>query len=124
MRSDQLRLAVLGSASPYPSVDNPCPGYLMSTRDSRLWLAEDTGTFAALRRRTRSDELTASWITHPHAGHGLRELFREHGARRPGLRAAVVTAAASSGQDKALDFGPDRILDGVRLFVTCPRQSS
>jgi hypothetical protein len=38
MSDGGLDLAVLGCATPYPSVDNPCSGYLVSRGDVRIWV--------------------------------------------------------------------------------------
>ncbi|HVV23385.1 MAG TPA: TetR/AcrR family transcriptional regulator [Pseudonocardiaceae bacterium] len=46
------------------------------------------------------------------------EVLRADETRFPALRAALVSAAEHDSQDKALDFGLARILDGVEQFVT------
>jgi ribonuclease BN (tRNA processing enzyme) len=50
--SEPLTLTVVGSASPYPSPDNPYSGYLITTSDTRVWMDAGTGTLAELRRHT------------------------------------------------------------------------
>lgn len=69
MTSDLLRLTVLGSATPYASVDNPCSGYLVTGGDTRVWVDAGSGTLAQLQRHVRLDELDAIWISHLHADH-------------------------------------------------------
>ncbi|GAA1253828.1 MBL fold metallo-hydrolase [Prauserella halophila] len=69
MPSDQLLLTVLGSATPYATVDNPCSGYLVTSGDTRVWIDAGSGTLAELQRHTRVDELDAIWISHLHADH-------------------------------------------------------
>ncbi|MQY08217.1 MBL fold metallo-hydrolase [Actinomadura macrotermitis] len=75
-----LTLTVLGSATPYPSVDNPCSGYLMSHGTTRLWMDAGTGTLAELQRHTRLDELDGIWISHLHADHCADLLTAYYGA--------------------------------------------
>lgn len=36
MSDELLNLTVLGCATPYPSADNPCSGYLVSSGDTRI----------------------------------------------------------------------------------------
>ncbi|GHH33948.1 MBL fold metallo-hydrolase [Lentzea cavernae] len=64
-----LSLTVLGCATPYPSVDNPCSGYLVSHNDTRVWMDAGTGTLGPLQRHTRLEDLDAIWISHLHADH-------------------------------------------------------
>ncbi|MEV6954757.1 TetR/AcrR family transcriptional regulator C-terminal domain-containing protein [Streptomyces sp. NPDC051183] len=47
----------------------------------------------------------------------LGEVMRVHGERYPALTAALASVAADGGQDQALGFGLDRILDGLGLLV-------
>jgi ribonuclease BN (tRNA processing enzyme) len=64
-----LSLTVLGCATPYPTADNPCSGYLVSHRDTRVWMDAGTGTLGPLQRHTRLEDLDAIWISHLHADH-------------------------------------------------------
>lgn len=48
----------------------------------------------------------------------LGEVMREHGERFPALGAALASAAEQGGQDRALRFGLERILDGLELLVS------
>ncbi|MGW6821750.1 TetR/AcrR family transcriptional regulator [Streptomyces sp. NPDC055005] len=50
-------------------------------------------------------------------GKVLGEVMREHGERYPALRAALASVAEHGGQDQALEFGLERIFDGVGLLV-------
>lgn len=50
-------------------------------------------------------------------GRVLGEVMREHGERYPALRAALASVAKHGGQDQALEFGLERIFDGVGLLV-------
>ncbi|MER5777636.1 TetR/AcrR family transcriptional regulator [Streptomyces sp. NPDC002039] len=50
-------------------------------------------------------------------GRVLGEVMREHGERYPALRAALASVAEHGGQDQALEFGLERIFDGVGLLV-------
>ncbi|SDS10325.1 TetR/AcrR family transcriptional regulator [Actinopolymorpha singaporensis] len=47
----------------------------------------------------------------------MSELMREHGSEYPAVQAALTAAAEGGGQDQALDFGLDRILDGIAALV-------
>lgn len=67
--SDDFRLTVLGSATPYPSADNPCSGYLVSSGDTRIWVDAGSGTLGPLQRHVRLGELDAIWVSHLHADH-------------------------------------------------------
>lgn len=69
MTSDLLRLTVLGCATPYADVDNPCSGYLVSSGETRVWVDAGSGTLAQLQRHVRLDEVDAIWISHLHADH-------------------------------------------------------
>lgn len=48
----------------------------------------------------------------------LVELLREHGDRFPAVNAALTESMASGTQDQALDFGLERILDGVGVLIS------
>jgi ribonuclease BN (tRNA processing enzyme) len=85
----ELRLTVLGSASPYPDPHNPCSGYLVACGDARIWVDAGTGTLAQLRRHTSLDRLTAIWISHLHADHCADLLTAFYGARYADLRLAA-----------------------------------
>ncbi|MEU7067664.1 TetR/AcrR family transcriptional regulator [Streptomyces sp. NPDC046161] len=47
----------------------------------------------------------------------LDEVMREHGEGYPALTAALGSVAAHGGQDQALEFGLERIFDGIGLLV-------
>ncbi|WP_018657644.1 MBL fold metallo-hydrolase [Actinomadura flavalba] len=64
-----MRLAVLGSATPYPSPDNPCSGYLVSSGATTVWTDAGTGTLGPLQWHVPLAELSAVWISHLHADH-------------------------------------------------------
>ncbi|MFD4637593.1 MBL fold metallo-hydrolase [Lentzea sp. NPDC058436] len=64
-----LALTVLGCATPYPTADNPCSGYLVTHDDTRVWMDAGTGTLGPLQRHTRLEHLDAIWISHLHADH-------------------------------------------------------
>ncbi|WP_372345358.1 MBL fold metallo-hydrolase [Streptomyces sp. KL116D] len=68
MASD-LRLTVLGSATPYPEAGNPCSGYLVSGGGTRVWVDAGSGTLGALQKHVRLDEIDAIWVSHLHADH-------------------------------------------------------
>ncbi|MCX4820593.1 MBL fold metallo-hydrolase [Streptomyces sp. NBC_01142] len=108
MISDSLHLTVLGSATPYPSVDNPCSGYLVTGGDVRLWMDAGTGTLAQLQRHVRLDELDAIWISHLHADHSADLLTAYYGALFADVR---LTAPIPL-------FGPPGIADRLAHFLT------
>ncbi|GAA4914407.1 MBL fold metallo-hydrolase [Streptomyces coeruleoprunus] len=108
MTGDPFRLTVLGSATPYPSVDNPCSGYLVSGGRTHIWVDAGTGTLARLQRYVRLDELDAIWISHLHADHSADLLTAYYGA----LFADVQLAAPIPL------FGPPGIADRLAHFLT------
>lgn len=108
MTSDDLRLTVLGCATPYASVDNPCSGYLVSSGDTRVWMDAGSGTLAQLQRHVRLDELDAIWISHLHADHSADLLTAYYGA----LFADVQLAAPIPL------YGPPGIADRLAHFLT------
>ncbi|GAB7182969.1 MBL fold metallo-hydrolase [Kitasatospora sp. Ki12] len=106
MPDEHLRLAVLGSATPYPSADNPCSGYLVSGGGARVWVDAGTGTLGPLQRHVRLDELDAIWISHLHADHCADLLTAYYGALYADLRlAAPIPLYAPPGTaDRLADF--------------------
>ena len=44
MTDPALTLTVLGSATPYPTADNPCSGYLLTHGRTRVWVDAGSGT--------------------------------------------------------------------------------
>lgn len=108
MTSGFLRLTVLGSASPYPSVDNPCSGYLLSSGDTRVWVDAGTGTLAQLQRHVRLDELNAIWISHLHADHAADLLTAYYGALFADVRLDAPIPL----------YGPPGVADRLAHFLT------
>jgi len=93
-----LGLTVLGSATPYPSADNPCSGYLVSTADTRLWVDAGTGTLGALQRHVGLDRVDAIWISHLHADHTADLLTAYYGLRYADIElAAPIPLFAPAG---------------------------
>nr|WP_260173861.1 MBL fold metallo-hydrolase [Nocardioides albus] len=101
-------MTVLGSATPYPSVDNPCSGYLVSSGSSRIWMDAGSGTLGPLQQHTRLDTLDAIWISHLHADHSADLLTAYYGA----LYADISLAAPIPL------FGPPGIADRLAAFLT------
>ncbi|MEU8957647.1 MBL fold metallo-hydrolase [Streptomyces sp. NPDC048518] len=106
--SDDLRLTVLGSATPYPSVDNPCSGYLVSSRDTRIWVDAGSGTLGPLQRHARLDELDAIWISHLHADHSADLLTAYYAVLYADIRLAAPNPL----------LGPPGIADRLAGFLT------
>lgn len=108
MSDEFLHLTILGCATPYPSADNPCSGYLVSSGDTRIWMDAGTGTLGALQRHVRLDELDAIWISHLHADHCADLLTAYYGA----LYADVDLAAPIPL------YGPPGIANRLANFLT------
>lgn len=108
MTSDDLRLTVLGCATPYASVDNPCSGYLVSSGGTRVWMDAGSGTLAQLQRHVRLDELDAIWISHLHADHSADLLTAYYGALFADVRLAAPIPL----------YGPPGIADRLAHFLT------
>ncbi|MGY0058475.1 MBL fold metallo-hydrolase [Streptomyces sp. LZ34] len=108
MNSDLLRLTVLGCATPYPSVDNPCSGYLVSGGGTRVWVDAGSGTLAQLQRHVRLDELDAIWISHLHADHSADLLTAYYGALFADIQLAAPIPL----------YGPPGIADRLAHFLT------
>ncbi|WP_026404273.1 MBL fold metallo-hydrolase [Actinomadura rifamycini] len=108
MTSEALRLTVLGSATPYPSADNPCSGYLVSGGGARVWVDAGSGTLGALQRYVRLDELDAIWISHLHADHSADLLTAYYGLLYADIRLAAPIPL----------YGPPGIADRLAHFLT------
>lgn len=108
MTSDLLRLTVLGSATPWPDVDNACSGYLVSGSGTRVWVDAGTGTLAQLRRHVLLDELDAIWISHLHADHTADLLTAYYGALHADVRLKAPIPL----------YGPPGIADRLADFLT------
>nr|WP_238352694.1 MBL fold metallo-hydrolase [Kribbella solani] len=103
-----MRLTVLGCATPYPAVDNPCSGYLVTCGETKIWVDAGTGTLGPLQRHARLDELDAIWISHLHADHTADLLTAYYGA----LYADVTLTAPIPL------YGPPGIADRLAGFLT------
>ncbi|MEV7616818.1 MBL fold metallo-hydrolase [Streptomyces sp. NPDC089799] len=103
-----VHLTVLGSATPYPTVDNPCSGYLLEHAGTRLWIDAGTGTLGALQRYARLDEIDAVWISHLHADHCADLLTAYYALLYADLQPAAPLPL----------FGPPGIADRLAGFLT------
>lgn len=108
MADEHLRLTVLGCATPYPTVDNPCSGYLVTSGSTRLWVDAGSGTLGPLQRHTRLDELDGIWISHLHADHSADLLTAYYG-----LLFADIDLTAPIPL-----YGPLGIADRLASFLT------
>ncbi|MBV6698464.1 MBL fold metallo-hydrolase [Kitasatospora aureofaciens] len=108
MPAEPLHLTVLGSATPYPSADNPCSGYLVSGGGARVWVDAGTGTLGPLQRYARLDELDAIWISHLHADHSADLLTAYYGLLYADIRRAAPIPL----------YGPPGIADRLAGFLT------
>ncbi|MDX3660462.1 MBL fold metallo-hydrolase [Streptomyces sp. ID05-26A] len=102
-----LGLTVLGCATPYPSTDNPCSGYLVSHHGTRVWMDAGTGTLGPLQRHTRLEDLDAIWISHLHADHSA-DL----------LTAYYALLFADVSRPPVPLYGPPGIADRLAGFLT------
>jgi ribonuclease BN (tRNA processing enzyme) len=102
------RLTVLGSATPYSAVDNPCSGYLVSSGDTRIWMDAGSGTLGPLQRYVRLDELDAIWISHLHADHSADLLTAYYAVRYADIALAAPIPL----------YGPPGIADRLAGFLT------
>ncbi|MFI6683902.1 MBL fold metallo-hydrolase [Streptomyces sp. NPDC050485] len=108
MTIDPLLLTVLGSATPYPSTDNPCSGYLVSCGATQLWVDAGTGTLAQLQQHVSLGDLDAVWISHLHADHSADLLTAYYGLLFADVRRATPLPL----------FGPPGIADRLAHFLT------
>lgn len=106
--SDLLHVTVLGSATPYPTADNACSGYLVSGEGRRVWVDAGSGTLGPLRRHVQLNELDAIWISHLHADHAADLLTAYYGVRYADLRLAAPIPL----------YGPPGIADRLAHFLT------
>ncbi|HEV2635101.1 MAG TPA: MBL fold metallo-hydrolase [Actinocrinis sp.] len=108
MSDELLRLTVLGCATPYPQVGNPCSGYLVSHGGTHVWVDAGTGTLGELRRYVQLDELDAIWISHMHADHTSDLLTAYYGAQYADVQLAAPIPL----------FGPAGIGDRLADYLT------
>jgi ribonuclease BN (tRNA processing enzyme) len=62
-------ITVLGAATPYPSPDAACSGYLLRAGAAKVWVDAGFGTFQNLQRHLDPAGLDAIWISHLHLDH-------------------------------------------------------
>jgi ribonuclease BN (tRNA processing enzyme) len=62
-------LWVLGANGTYPTAGHPTAGYLLSDRDTRVWIDAGSGTFDGLVRLMDPADLDALIISHLHVDH-------------------------------------------------------
>ncbi|MFI5697753.1 MBL fold metallo-hydrolase [Kribbella sp. NPDC051586] len=108
MSEERFQVVVLGCATPYAEVDNPCSGYLVSGGGTRIWMDAGSGTLGELQRHVRLDELDAIWISHLHADHSADLLTAYYGA----LYADITLRAPIPL------YGPPGIADRLAGFLT------
>ncbi|MFI0899311.1 MBL fold metallo-hydrolase [Streptomyces sp. NPDC020983] len=108
MADDHLQLTVLGSATPYASVDNPCSGYLVTGGGARVWMDAGSGTLAQLQRHTRLEDLDAVWISHLHADHSADLLTAYYALLHADIRLAAPVPL----------FAPPGTADRLAGFLT------
>ncbi|MFK4068967.1 MBL fold metallo-hydrolase [Streptomyces sp. NPDC029674] len=108
MSDEPLHLTVLGCSTPYPSADNPCSGYLVSSGDTHIWVDAGSGTLGPLQRHVRLDELDAIWISHLHADHSADLLTAYYGALYADIRLPAPIPL----------YGPPGIADRLAHFLT------
>ncbi|MDX6744895.1 MBL fold metallo-hydrolase, partial [Actinocorallia sp. A-T 12471] len=103
-----MNVVVLGSATPYPGVGNPCSGYLVRGGGVRVWVDAGTGTLGALLGHVGLGELDAVWVSHLHADHCADLLTAYYGLLYADVR-----------RDEPLPlYGPVGIADRLAGFLT------
>jgi AcrR family transcriptional regulator len=70
-------------------------------------IAQQSGTPTGTPHHHSEEQLSTS----------IAELLRTHGDRYPALTAALAPASSHGSQDTALDFGLDRIFDGLGVLI-------
>lgn len=88
--------------------------------------SEKLDAIATLSGHARAIAQQAAASVNPE--HGIESAFmlavRGREERFPALASVLASAATDDGQDQALRFGLDRILDGVELLINARRSSS
>ena len=64
-----MELWVLGANGTYPTAGRPTAGYLLSHRDTRVWVDAGSGTYGALLNLMDPADLDAVVISHMHIDH-------------------------------------------------------
>ena len=64
-----MELWVLGANGTYPTAGRPTAGYLLSHRDTRVWIDAGSGTFGGLLELMDPADLDALIISHMHVDH-------------------------------------------------------
>ncbi|GGT62710.1 MBL fold metallo-hydrolase [Streptomyces lateritius] len=115
MDGDALRIAVLGSATPYPRPGNACSGYLLDGGGVRVWVDAGSGVLGELQRYVGLGEVDAVWISHLHADHCADLLTAYYGLLYADIRLDAPVPL----------YGPPGIAERLAGFLTHgPRRSS
>jgi len=64
-----MDLKILGCATPFPTRNNPCSGFLLSEDGSAVLLDCGSGVFAELLEDVNPNDLSGVWISHVHPDH-------------------------------------------------------
>jgi ribonuclease BN (tRNA processing enzyme)/ribosomal protein S18 acetylase RimI-like enzyme len=64
-----MRVVPLGTATPHPTADSACSGYLVQTGGATVWVDAGAGTMQHLLRHCALNQVDAIWISHLHADH-------------------------------------------------------
>jgi AcrR family transcriptional regulator len=91
---------------------------IASLRDSGLNGGEQFDSILVLTSHVRNlaQQTITTGLTEDHINQALGEILTTEAARFPNLAAAMQTAAGSENQ--GLEFGLDRILDGLELLIS------
>ncbi|HEX6686593.1 MAG TPA: MBL fold metallo-hydrolase [Candidatus Limnocylindrales bacterium] len=97
-----MRLTVLGSSGAFPTISNPCSGYLVELDGFRILLDAGYSTFRELLRHTTAEAVDAVIFTHGHPDHcaDLNPLLR-------------ARAMGGGTPDPLALYSPPRALDAV-----------
>jgi ribonuclease BN (tRNA processing enzyme) len=130
-----MDVRVLGSSGGWPAAGGACSGYLVSDRETRIWLDAGAGTLAELLRHVTLRDVDALWISHLHPDHcsdlGLVRNILAYGHGRGGrtlpvfgppgwhrwLASAVPDLPATQGAFEVRDLqdGSSSLIGDLRL---------
>jgi ribonuclease BN (tRNA processing enzyme) len=100
---------VLGSSAMYPTVDRAASGYLVETKDKRVWLDAGSGTWRHLQESCDWRDLDAIVLSHRHPDH-TTDVFQGYHARQYGdaePKPPIPLYAPQETIDRLLSFVED-----------------
>jgi len=117
---------VLGSSGSFASAENPCTGFLVSTREASVLLDCGPGTLGPLQRAIDLHDLTAVVLTHNHPDHWLelpvlRNVFKYFHLRH---EIPLFGTEATKRMDDALTVRDDRKPDDPFVWTVINAEST